>query len=647
MVSLSVGVAISCVLWTWRFDRRLKPEDISGADARAETVQKFRNGGFCFTALQFVVFFGFLAIVQPERDTFFNDGGLLFLTLLLAQGHAGFSVEKRLRGLQVGHLQIFWQAIRGILFSACMYGIYFLVTSGAPRLMALAVTRFSLSSDAIELLIVAATVMGVLTGLSLLVLIAPLSVRILLPCSRLEEPRVLQCLERCFERAGLKCPAPWVIHLDRFKFHNAMVCGFQSGKGWFRPAVFVSNSLIQKLSQEELEAVILHEASHISLNHIPKRMLAGFAAFCAGFAPLLIVITLLSNVLSHNLLLPSLLMSLLLNAAAQIYVLSQVVRRQELEADENAIVLGADIDELSRALVKLTTLNDQSSRKKDLASRFSAASAHPCTEERIAILRHREANGFPPRPSVWKDLYSPLAVHARIAVPLLTSLLMATGFFYFSYAKPRTAIRAALTRGDLQELREIYDSGRGPGVRDEDSGGNFPLSLAASQGHVPIVRYLLEAGADVNQRHSLRGFTALMAAAYYGHNEVVRLLVQNGAKLNARSSSGQTALITAAYGGRIDTIKLLLELGADVRQKDFHRSTALTVASERGHLEAVRVLLKNGAEVEAKDSDGDTSLGMAVAKNHEEIAKLLRAAGARDLGRSQNHPERALASQGH
>ena len=49
--------------------------------------------------------------------------------------------------------------------------------------------------------------------------------------------------------------------------------------------------------------------------------------------------------------------------------------------------------------------------------------------------------------------------------------------------------------------------------------------IAAEQGHVEVVRLLLDAGADINLA-SNNGLTASMLAADQGHVEVARLLVE-------------------------------------------------------------------------------------------------------------------------
>ncbi len=60
------------------------------------------------------------------------------------------------------------------------------------------------------------------------------------------------------------------------------------------------------------------------------------------------------------------------------------------------------------------------------------------------------------------------------------------------------------------------------------------IDTAASEGHLEVVRWLLDNGATVN--HVVNGQTrcfALTGAAFRGRLDVVKLLVERGAMLNA------------------------------------------------------------------------------------------------------------------
>jgi uncharacterized protein len=91
--------------------------------------------------------------------------------------------------------------------------------------------------------------------------------------------------------------------------------------------------------------------------------------------------------------------------------------------------------------------------------------------------------------------------------------------------------------GNLGRMRWLHFAGAKINARS--SLGN-PLFLAASEGKLDAVRYLLDEGANVNSRESSGG-TPLAEAAYYGHADVIKELLLRGADINAISQPG-TAL---------------------------------------------------------------------------------------------------------
>jgi ankyrin repeat protein len=82
---------------------------------------------------------------------------------------------------------------------------------------------------------------------------------------------------------------------------------------------------------------------------------------------------------------------------------------------------------------------------------------------------------------------------------------------------------------------------------------------AASHGHLPIVRTLLEHGASVNHQGEI-GFSAVMAAAMNGHDKVARVLISHGADLSFQETeTGKTALQLAIMNDDDAMIELLLD----------------------------------------------------------------------------------------
>jgi ankyrin repeat protein len=71
------------------------------------------------------------------------------------------------------------------------------------------------------------------------------------------------------------------------------------------------------------------------------------------------------------------------------------------------------------------------------------------------------------------------------------------------------------------------------------------------------VGLLLRKGAEVNIQGETEGFTALMMAASEGHIEVVRVLLLNGASVGIFDRDGDTASKFAQEKGHPAVLKLL------------------------------------------------------------------------------------------
>ena len=81
------------------------------------------------------------------------------------------------------------------------------------------------------------------------------------------------------DKAGFKCNAIQVIDGSKRSAHsNAYFTGF----GRFRRIVLY-DTLIEQLSEAEIEAVLAHEIGHYKLGHIPKMIASSAAMMLAGF----------------------------------------------------------------------------------------------------------------------------------------------------------------------------------------------------------------------------------------------------------------------------------------------------------------------------------------------------------------------------
>ena len=221
-------------------------------------------------------------------------------------------------------------------------------------------------------------------------------------------------------------------------------------------------------------------------------------------------------------------------------------------------------------------------------------------------------------------------------------------------------LHVAVGKGSFQHVSALLKAGA-----HVYAGGTFgptgvfgfssPLQIAATYGHVDIVRELLKAGAKADKKGNTLGpfglFASnvpLLSAANRGHADVVRELLQApGAKVGtARATIGPfgmfsswTPLFAAAGSGYADIVRELIRAGANPDTPTtlgpfgmLSSQTPLFAAALEGHADVVRELLK-AAGTSAKVDAGKRSycglvrespLKAAERRGHHDVAKLLR-----------------------
>ena len=188
---------------------------------------------------------------------------------------------------------------------------------------------------------------------------------------------------------------------------------------------------------------------------------------------------------------------------------------------------------------------------------------------------------------------------------------------------------AALYKRDLHVADLLYRYGAVVDVRGncEDT----PLYAASFDGHVDVMRWLLNHGADANTFCS--GFPPLIEAADKMHLDAVQVLLEHNANINSQNIYGETPLYwilshCSSRGKLMDMVRRLLEHGADPNICKNDHTTPLHEASSQGLLEAARLLLSHGARVDERDGKGKTPFQVAAASRYDDLAKLLVDHGA-------------------
>ncbi|KAK8229419.1 ankyrin repeat-containing domain protein [Phyllosticta capitalensis] len=252
------------------------------------------------------------------------------------------------------------------------------------------------------------------------------------------------------------------------------------------------------------------------------------------------------------------------------------------------------------------------------------------------------------------NIRSPLLAATRIGNPRIVQLLLNHG------ADPNacdefssSALHTAALEGHMEIFQMLLDHGASTQVAksllyyvassgcleivlkllEQGADANaemygIPLVAASSNGHLAVVKILVNFGADLFAREKDgRRHTPLSAASSRGHREIVRFLLKCGAQ-------DSNALIEAAYSGRVEISQMLLDHGVDVDANEhtfrrclsvdisvFPPRTALSAASSQDFDQVVEMLLSHGAQDTA-------ALATASMIGHISIIQMLLDGGA-------------------
>ena len=168
-------------------------------------------------------------------------------------------------------------------------------------------------------------------------------------------------------------------------------------------------------------------------------------------------------------------------------------------------------------------------------------------------------------------------------------------------------------QASIEDLREVKNSLQRLALGN-DWCWSEPVHIAAKEGAVKLIKFVLETSYDMNARNNI-GWTALHLACEYGRTEIVQLIIQSskdfGIDLNAKDIYRSTAWHEACCYGQTETAQLIIQsskdFGIDLNAKDDDGWTALHFACNRGQTETVQMILKNwkefGIDIKAQDND--------------------------------------------
>lgn len=133
---------------------------------------------------------------------------------------------------------------------------------------------------------------------------------------------------------------------------------------------------------------------------------------------------------------------------------------------------------------------------------------------------------------------------------------------YASYAMTddqQVALSEAIEQGDAKTVAKVLDEG--VDINEKVFAWSW-LQVASNKNQLPIVKMLVERGAELNYKHPITKMTALSLAAVDGHTDIVKYLLSKGADPNIKLRGNVSVVRVVRDEGNPEMVELLMQNGA-------------------------------------------------------------------------------------
>jgi len=189
-------------------------------------------------------------------------------------------------------------------------------------------------------------------------------------------------------------------------------------------------------------------------------------------------------------------------------------------------------------------------------------------------------------------------------------------------------LNLAVIKNNLPLIRFLVHNGSDVNMPDRNNMTN--LMIASERGYTEVVRFLLTKNPNINEKSTTFNdrYTALMFASKYGYDEIVKLLLEHYADVNITDQFNTTALMIASQNGRYKVVKLLLATNEAINSVNLIGYSALMLAMQYDEREIVDLFLQNFLNIDVNDHNGLSNLNEASKYGYDKVVKYLLEHGA-------------------
>lgn len=234
---------------------------------------------------------------------------------------------------------------------------------------------------------------GICASIGLVFALAPRQLCLLLPCEPLDKkrPGAAALIKEKFTAAGLTTPQLYVVSSHQANWNNAVLAGFKSGRWIFKPALFISQNLIDDCDPLLLRAIISHEVSHFALNHLRKRFVATLGWMISISFASSLILTGLQFLLKPDAIALFYPLAVLIPILLPFSLIQRQSQKHEFEADAHAVKhLNAGAQPMIKALMWIDGFKENFKVTLDLKQASplvqnlqKSHGSHPSTQARI------------------------------------------------------------------------------------------------------------------------------------------------------------------------------------------------------------------------------------------------------------------------